>query len=235
MDIIKQVNNIGDVLFKKEKRFKRLGMKISREGQIIVNLPFFFPIEEAIIWVESQNQWIYNTLLKMRDEELSRKKYLIGSEYKTYNHILHIVEGNSSREGELLKLGIPSDLIEHIEGIQIQDRIRDFINSIYKEEANAILPTRVYELAKKHNFVYHKLSFRKNKSRWGSCSSGKNITLNTLLMRLPDHLINYVILHELCHTVEMNHSSAFANLLGKVCPNHNIYRNEIIKYSTIDV
>jgi predicted metal-dependent hydrolase len=74
-------------------------------------------------------------------------------------------------------------------------------------------------LAEKTGLQYHKMSIRNNKTNWGSCSSGKHISLNLNLMKLPDHLIDYVILHELAHTKIRNHGPAFWKLLDEITGN----------------
>jgi predicted metal-dependent hydrolase len=82
-------------------------------------------------------------------------------------------------------------------------------------EAKVFFPPELKRLAEKHGFKYANLSIRKSKTRWGSCSSKKNINLSFRLVLLPSHLIEYVMLHELCHTVQMNHSPAFWDLLNR--------------------
>ncbi len=67
-------------------------------------------------------------------------------------------------------------------------------------------------------------------TQWGSCSSYGNITLNTALLKLPRHLLEYVIIHELAHRIEKNHSRAFWNLVGRFCPNVNDVRREMRGY-----
>lgn len=84
-----------------------------------------------------------------------------------------------------------------------------------RQQANAHLPQLIAQLAKEHGFRYQRLNIRKSRTRWGSCSSKGTISLSLYLMRLPAHLIEYVILHELCHTIEMNHSPAFWELLNQ--------------------
>ncbi|GHU72002.1 zinc protease [Bacteroidia bacterium] len=84
-----------------------------------------------------------------------------------------------------------------------------------RRQALSYLPKQLKYLAKTHHFQYQSVKIRKSKTRWGSCSSKKTINLSFYLMLLPIHLIDYVLLHELCHTVEMNHSLAFWNLLNQ--------------------
>lgn len=82
--------------------------------------------------------------------------------------------------------------------------------------AKEILPQRLRQLAKEKGFAYNRCTVRKAHTRWGSCNTKGNISLNASLLQLPDELIDYVLLHELCHTVEMNHSERFWALMDKV-------------------
>ena len=78
---------------------------------------------------------------------------------------------------------------------------------------------RVDYLAHRYNFKYNKLTFRKMKTRWGSCTAKNNISLNKGLVFLSDELKDYVILHELVHTKIKNHSTKFWDELGKIISN----------------
>ena len=90
---------------------------------------------------------------------------------------------------------------------------------IDREVARKVLCRRIGELAQLHNFVYNRISIRKQKSRWGSCSSKDNINLNANLLHLPSELMDYVLLHELVHTRVKNHSKDFWDELETVVPN----------------
>ena len=89
---------------------------------------------------------------------------------------------------------------------------------INREDARKILNQRLAELATEHDFEYAKVSIRKQNTRWGSCSSQNNISLNQSLLHLPDDLIDYVLLHELTHTRVKDHSPSFWDELETVCP-----------------
>lgn len=77
------------------------------------------------------------------------------------------------------------------------------------QQAKLILPIRLAELAQRHKFKYQQCKVRHAKSRWGSCSSLGVINLNAALILMPVELLDYVLLHELCHTRQMNHSDQF--------------------------
>ena len=85
-----------------------------------------------------------------------------------------------------------------------------------RERARDYLPGRTAELATRHGFSYRRVTIRSSRTRWGSCSAVNNINLSLYLMQLPSHLIDYVILHELVHTVHKNHGPSFWQLLDQV-------------------
>ena len=101
---------------------------------------------------------------------------------------------------------------------------------IDKEEARVKLGKRLSELAKEYKFQYNKVSIRNQRTRWGSCSSKDNISLNMKLLHLPDQLIDYILLHELVHTRVKNHSQDFWNELETVVPNARTVDKQLRDY-----
>jgi predicted metal-dependent hydrolase len=99
-----------------------------------------------------------------------------------------------------------------------------------RQRALEYLPRRTLFLAETHGFSFRRISVRKSRTRWGSCSSVNNINLSMYLMHLPSHLIDYVILHELVHTIHKNHSPAFWSLLDEHTGNSKALAREIKKF-----
>ncbi len=100
-----------------------------------------------------------------------------------------------------------------------ESRSREFFESaptVKRQDIRVSLVNRLSELAEQHDFQFGKVSIRDQKSRWGSCSSSNNISLNQKLYYLPDHLRDYVLVHELAHTRQKNHSRAFWDIIFSI-------------------
>lgn len=88
------------------------------------------------------------------------------------------------------------------------------------DQAVEYIPKRVKYYAEKENFVYNKITIKNLVSRWGSCSTKGNLNFNCLLMLMPDYVIDYIVVHELCHLREMNHSEKFWAEVEKIMPDY---------------
>ena len=84
------------------------------------------------------------------------------------------------------------------------------------------LPPRVAYFARKAGVTYGSVTIRNQRTRWGSCSSKGNLNFNCLLMLCPEEVRNYVVVHELCHRLEMNHSSRFWALVERILPGYRV-------------
>ncbi|MCE5205397.1 MAG: M48 family metallopeptidase [Porphyromonadaceae bacterium] len=98
-----------------------------------------------------------------------------------------------------------------------QQFIKEAITRVLRIEAKRTLPEKTASFARQHNLLYRGIKINSSKGRWGSCSAQKNINFSLFLMLLPERLIDYVVLHELAHTVEMNHGEKFWSLLDRFC------------------
>lgn len=115
----------------------------------------------------------------------------------------------------------------------LQDWLRKVIEEALRRNAKIILPPRLYMLSEKHRLPYESVQINSSRGRWGSCSSRKKINLSYFLVLLPKHLIDYVLLHELCHTCEMNHGDRFWNLLNGLTDGKALeLREELKRYKT---
>lgn len=97
--------------------------------------------------------------------------------------------------------------------------LNELINS-----ARTVIPKRVKYYAPIVGVTYGRISIKNQKTRWGSCSNKGNLNFNVALMRAPIEVLDYVVVHELCHRIEMNHSEKFWKEIERVMPDYKIYR-----------
>ncbi|HKK54113.1 MAG TPA: M48 family metallopeptidase [Patescibacteria group bacterium] len=96
-----------------------------------------------------------------------------------------------------------------------------------KESARKIIKNKVDKYSKELALDYRKISIRDQKTRWGSCSKDANLNFNYKIILLPEHLQDYIIIHELCHLQELNHSKKFWDLVATICPDYKKHRREL--------
>lgn len=102
-----------------------------------------------------------------------------------------------------------------------------------RRQAKLVLPQKVDYFARKFGFRYSRVTVRATRSKWGSCSADNNISLSLYLMTVPEHLADYVVIHELCHTVHHDHSPKFHALLNRCLDGREqSLRRELRSYST---
>ncbi len=125
-------------------------------------------------------------------------------------------------------------LLQAVEKVKANPTIFSFRHSdkqirAYKRQARKLVEERLAYFNQYYNFDFNRIAIRNQSSRWGSCSSYKNLNFNYRLCLLPSELADYIIVHELCHLSEMNHSVKFWDLVAWTIPDHKIRRKELKK------
>jgi len=221
---------IGPVSIRKNTRSLRMRLRVKPDGQVQVSIPARISEQKAIEFVLSKVDWILK-----QQQDIKAGLTIFGPDncFKTKFHQLKVVRVEQQKVSGLVGKGIVQINVPNGQSHQrteIQQFIRRALVQVMRHEAKVYLPARLGELAAKHGFKYENVVVKHVKSRWGSCSSTNNINLNIHLMRLPDRLIDYVILHELAHTIEKNHGPGFWKLLEKVCPGARKLDKEMNQY-----
>ena len=97
----------------------------------------------------------------------------------------------------------------------------------YKEQARSLALARLEHFNQHYGFTYNRVAIRDQKTRWGSCSSKGHLNFNYKIVHLPQAHADYIIVHELCHLKEMNHSERFWDLVAETVPDHKQLRKEL--------
>ncbi len=234
MDKTISLEGIGEIKMIRNNRVKRLAIAVKPFSGVKVNVPYNISFESAEKFIFEKRSWIRKNLHKIRSIEDQYPTFDRNSEYTTREHRLRIIPHDKNT----IKLIVRDKSIyafypsyADVKDERIQKAIRKAIVETWRIEAKKYLPARATDLALKHGFRFNRISVKNAKTRWGSCSSSNNINLNLQLMRLPEYLIDYIILHELTHTVHKNHGKAFWNMLNNISGNAKGLNREIKRYN----
>ena len=222
-----------EVTFFKSDRAKSLNITIKPFTGVRVSVPKSISFKKAKTATKQRIDWIKTHLSKMQKAEDLFTVFTPTSKFETREHHLEIKSVEIEKVKSIVrdeKITVFVPLSTKIESDEVQVEVRKGIERAWRKEAKEYLPNRVEELAKKYNFQFKKVSIRNAKTRWGSCSNDNSINLSLHLMRLPDYLIDYVLLHELVHTKIKNHSKDFWHLLDTVSGNAKKLDREVKGY-----
>jgi predicted metal-dependent hydrolase len=207
---------------------RRIRLSISGNGQVKASIPRWVPYGAAIDFAKTKLPWIKSKMPKMQYFQEGRQ---IGK-----NH--HLTFKATDKDKISTRVSDIEATVFYPRTITIldqgaQDAAKRVIKKALDAQAKRLLPIRLAQLAKKYDYQYESLRVKSLKSRWGSCDSHKNITLNLYLMELPWELIDYVCLHELNHTLVMQHGPKFWDSLSKNLPNCLELRKQLKNYPTL--
>ena len=215
---------------KNSKRAKYLRLKLSNIGVLSVVVPSGVPLKKVQEFVSSQVSWIDRNL-KTLDPVVagfSKPSQLNLS----YLDEIWGIEYVSEPLTNSLRVKISNDFTIECRGdVDNEALLKKQLGQWLKSKAEKVIPKRLATLAEYHGFHFNRVIIRGQKTRWGSCSTKKNINLNYKLLFLEPALVDYVLIHELCHTVEMNHSANFWALVGDCDTNYKQNDKELNKAS----
>lgn len=214
-------------------RSRRISISIRPPDTVRLSLPYYVPLSDAMKFLDEKVPWIEKSILKLKQK---CPDTIIEMPYATRNHKLLFRPGDVSKITASVKhseivVSYPLE-VNHLDD-EVQQIAKAAIEKAWKIEAEAMLPERLARLAELFGFKYNRLTIKNTRSKWGSCSSLNDILLSIHLMRLPDELIDYIIIHELCHTIHKNHGEKFHGLLDRLTDGrHSNLRRELKKYHT---
>ncbi|MEM1327033.1 MAG: SprT family zinc-dependent metalloprotease [Bacteroidota bacterium] len=228
-----QIEGIGEVEYKRHARAKYVKIKL-RPGQAVqVTLPKYAAIKDARKFVTEKRDWIISKRAELQTKVKPKSLFEIGKTYQFKDIRLTIERANRigsqmhyvTRE---MNLTVAPDT--DISSPDIQHWIEKQLENFLREIALRNLPSHVHRAAKQHQIAIQQVKINRAKTRWGSCSSDNNINLSCYVYLLPDHLIDYVIHHELAHVKEKNHSKYYWAHLEKLLPGAAQFNQEMKAY-----
>lgn len=206
------------------KRAKYIRIKLSNIGELSVVLPKRASIHHAHEFLQTKAQWIEKHLENITPASANTLPENIDLKLLGENWIIDYRNSDNERIELLEKPNSRIEIVGNIEDIAL---VKKVINLWCKKKAKQVFSEMLEELAELHGFHYNRLSIRSQKTRWGSCSANKNINLNSKLLLMSEGVVRYVMIHELCHTIEMNHSSRFWHLVKDCDPEYLLNRKSL--------
>lgn len=220
----------GEIVVTRNPRARRIIMRARRDA-LYITLPAFATERDLQNALAAHGDTLKKQLQKRRQRTIDFDFVIDTEHFKIGLQPQKGAKPQIKKEGGCYTLFCPLDM--NFEDNARQEWLRKIIVNTMNHRAKELLPQRLEELATEYGFKYNAVAIRNSHTRWGSCSSRGNISLSVYLILLPDELIDYVLLHELCHTREMNHSPRFWELLNSVTSSQALaLRKKLGKFKT---
>jgi predicted metal-dependent hydrolase len=217
----------GSITLRRSARATHVRIRVGPDGRLRASLPLYAPVFLVKRLLKTSRSQLRAMLSEQQTESIFENGMQIG---KSHTLIVRPSAKNTTiakRHGQQIIVSLsPEHTLQHPNVVRI---VRDVVIEALRIEAKSYLTKRLAFLAANNGFMYEKVRFSHASGRWGSCSSNGTISLNIALMKLPFELIDYVLIHELSHTVQMNHSETFWKLVQSSDPQYLMHRRALKK------
>ncbi len=209
-----QVLDIGDVVISKRRGAKNIRLSVTSTGKVRVSLPLWVPYSAGVIFARQRAAWI-----QKQQKTHQKVEFKHGMAIGKRHRLIFIRDGARKQitakvSASKVKVTSPLALTDE----KTQKRVEAACEKALALETRELILPRLKSLADKNSFSYKTVEVKKLRSRWGSCTNKKMITVSIYLVQLPWDFIDYVLLHELVHTEHMNHSQEFWRRFSEVMP-----------------
>ncbi|HNQ01791.1 MAG TPA: SprT family zinc-dependent metalloprotease [Syntrophales bacterium] len=196
-------------------RRKTIAIEITREGKIIVRAPLRLARREVTAFVDRHRDWVARKRdqAKKRGEQAWPRTFREGELFPFLGemHRLRLVEGGAYLRRENGEFLLGADLARRAAAV---------FRTWYRARAREVLEDRVERLARRMGLTVRAVRITDARQRWGSCSASGTLNFPWRLVTAPPGVIDYVVVHELAHLVELNHSRLFWDCVARVLPDH---------------
>ncbi len=226
------LEDIGLVTVMKRKGTHNLRMSITSKGSVRVTIPSWSPYHAGVAFARSKADWIMQHTPKQRPalkdgDQIGKAHRLVFMPTDSHKS----VKATSHIRGSEIRVHYPATLSSS--DAMVQSSAEAAAIRALKLQAQNLLPQRTATLATQHGYTYKSIAIKNLKSRWGSCDQDKNIIYNLFLMQLPWQLIDYVIIHELCHTKVLRHGDPFWREMERHLPTARVLRKQVHEYQPV--
>ena len=206
-------------------RARRYVLRLRPDGAARVTVPRGGSESEARRFAQRNSTWLEQQLQRSLDRPTGREMWHTGTQFYFRGELVKI-EAGINAESNFVRFGS-----EQIKALQPALDWRPAIEKHLWQLAAKELPSKVSEYAAIHQLSVNRVTVRNQKSRWGSCSRRGTISLNWRLIQTPEFVRDYIILHELMHLRQMNHSARYWQEVERVCPDYQVAEKWLKQHS----
>lgn len=211
---------VPDLIIRSHRR--SLSLTITKNAELVVRAPKRLSNDYIFKYIKEKEKWI---LSKQQEVE---SRLSINKDIIKYNQILFLGKKyNIQLIGGIKKVELSED------AILVPSTTKDIVSKIKSwmvKVSKDILKERLEYFANAMQIDYASVSINNSKSRWGSCDSNRNIKLNFRLIMLPHKILDFVLVHELAHIIEFNHSKDFYKIISLVIPSYKLQQKQLKEY-----
>lgn len=208
-------------------RARRYVLRLRPDGSARVTIPRGGSSAEARKFAARNVAWVERALRRLSRNPITPGKWRIGTEILFRGELVRIEAGVNDRSGQIC-LGTDT-----IKANDLAVDLRPAVERHWWKLAAKELPPKVFEFAARHQLNVTRVTVRNQKSRWGSCSRRGTISLNWRIIQAPPFVRDYLILHELMHLRQMNHSAKYWREVESVCPDYMIAERWLKQHSAL--
>ncbi|WP_313183153.1 M48 family metallopeptidase [Lacrimispora sp.] len=216
---------------------RTMALQVTKAGEVFVRLPRRLPFKAGHELVLKNRDWVFAQVEKIRiaSEKKSAFHWTEGASVLLYGdcRLLHIKSDpkkkafcvQDTKEGLVV-----SGPVSSYEENELEAAVKEAVKLWYRREARGYLESKAASWSAFMKVDYGKIAIRDQATRWGSCSARGNLNFNWRLVLLPEELADYVVVHELAHRLQMNHSPAFWEIVERELPDYRLRRRELRRY-----
>ena len=198
------------------KRKKTISIRIDK-NKIFVNTPHFIKEDYILSLLERKKEWICQTILKnskqYKNNFANREAYYLGKKYR--------INTKKGLRNEVILKNDNLEILYKRKNINVKKTLEQW----YRLRCYLLLENRLKYYSKKINLKYNGFSIHSFKRRLGSCDNKKHISFNWKIILMPKQIIDYVVIHELCHIIHFNHSKLFWKEVANFCPDYKTHKS----------
>ena len=208
-------------------RARRYLLRLRSDGSVRVTIPRGGSVTEARRFAERNTEWLARQMERLPAHPVKPKQWLIGTEILFRGELVKLEAGVNGESG-MIQFGSEVVRVTSL-GADLRPAIERHLWRLAAKE----LPPKVLEYVALHQLPVHRITVRNQRSRWGSCSRRGTISLNWRLIQTPAFVRNYILVHEIMHLREMNHSSRFWREVERACPDYESAKQWLKQHSSL--